>query len=203
MGIISFIYGKIKTRDNKFYYIKDYYSNGSVIKVTLSDDEDDNISFTGKKDGGVASPNYTPLMRVRNILKQKEMKYLNYSSIKVRDTYDSREKSLPTNYSKFKSIKDGTRIVINDEINKKVFEFRYNEDKVEVQKEKERKEKILLNRSLKYRMLFGKYKDKSLNEIYKEDINYLIWLKKQYWVDDFLVNYINKVISYNKIEVSC
>ena len=83
MSAISHIYGIINTIEGKLY-IKNYYSNGKVIKFTLTDNENDNMSFSGKKESKMAirRPNFIPLCNIRELLKNsKELQYLKYKSI--------------------------------------------------------------------------------------------------------------------------
>jgi hypothetical protein len=131
MSAISYIYGIINTKEGKLY-IKNYYSNGKVIKFTLTNNENDNMQFSGKKESKMAirRPNFIPLCNIRELLKNsKELQYLKYKSITYNEIYyksDKREtKRLPTSYCGFKKINKNTKIKIVDEVNKKEIYFLY------------------------------------------------------------------------------
>lgn len=131
MSAISYIYGIINTKEGKLY-IKNYYSNGKVIKFTLTNNENDNMSFSGKKESKMAirQPNFIPLCNIRELLKNsKELQYLKYKSITYNEIYyksDKREtKRLPTSHCGFKKIDKNTKIKIVDEVNKKEMYFLY------------------------------------------------------------------------------
>lgn len=131
MSAISYIYGIINTKEGKLY-IKNYYSNGKVIKFTLTNNENDNMQFSGKKESKMAirRPNFIPLYNIRELLKNsKELQYLKYNSITYNEIYyksDKREtKRLPTSNCGFKKINKNTKIKIVDEVNKKEMYFLY------------------------------------------------------------------------------
>lgn len=134
----SYIKGIVKTKDNNNLYIKNYYSNGKVIKFTITTHQDENMSFSGTvigddRDGNSIgqSPNFNPLMRIRQILKNiKELKYLKYKNILVEEIFDNNVAvvntyQLPTTSYRFTKIKNGTRIIITDEINNKMINTFY------------------------------------------------------------------------------
>lgn len=204
MGVISYIYGKIETKDSKVMYIKEYFSNGKVIKFTLSSNPEDNMPFRGQKRSKMCidSPNYAPLIRVRNVLKNNaQTQYLKYRKMTVTDTADNIEKKLTSSYSKMNPIVPGTRVIINDEVNNKIIDFRYAEDPQLLQKKQEtlvkNREKNLHKKTLAYVFRFGKHKGKTLTEVYNEDVSYLRWIKEQYWVDEYLRSYINYIFKNN------
>lgn len=131
----SYIKGTVKTIDNNNVYIKNYYSNGKVIKFTITKHQDENMSFSGTVIGNDKSigqsPNYNPLMRIRQILKNiKELKYLKYKNILIEEIFDNNVTivntyPLPTTSYRFTKIKNGTRIIVTDEINNKMINLIY------------------------------------------------------------------------------
>lgn len=132
----SYIKGIVKTKDNNSLYIKNYYSNGRVIKFTITTHQDENMSFSGtvieNNDNSIGqSPNYNPLMRIRQILKNiKELKYLKYKNILIEEIFDdnvtiTNTYPLPTTSYRFTKIKTGTRIMVTDEINNKMIDTLY------------------------------------------------------------------------------
>ena len=136
MSSISYIQGIINTKKNIPLYIKDYYANGHIIKFTLSNNENENMKFSGKKLSKMAltSPNFNPLFNIRDILKNcNETKYLNYKSITYTETKysnitnsDNIIKRLPPSYYKHKEIKKNTKIEITDNVNNIILTFLYN-----------------------------------------------------------------------------
>jgi hypothetical protein len=131
MSAISHIYGIINTKEGKLY-IKNYYSNGKVIKFTLTNNENDNMSFSGKKESKMAirQPNFIPLCNIRLLLKNsKELQYLRYKSIIYNEIYHKNDKNeikrLPTSNCGFKKINKNTKIIIVDEVNQKEICFLY------------------------------------------------------------------------------
>ena len=136
MSSISYIQGIINTKKNIPLYIKDYYANGHIIKFTLSNNENENMKFSGKKLSKMAltSPNFNPLFNIRDILKNcNETKYLNYKSITYIETKysntikpDNVIKRLPPSYYKHKQIKKNTKIEITDNVNNIILTFLYN-----------------------------------------------------------------------------
>lgn len=131
MGVISYIYGIINTKEGKLY-IKNYYSNGKVINFTLTNNENDNMHFSGTKESKMAirRPNFTPLCNIRELLKNsKELQYLKYKSITYNEVYYKSDKRktthfLSSNYG-VKKINKNTKIKIVDEVNKKEICFLY------------------------------------------------------------------------------
>lgn len=131
MSVISHIYGIINTKEGNLY-IKNYYSNGKVIKFTLTNNENDNMSFSGKKESKMAirQPNFIPLCNIRLLLKKsKELQYLKYKSIIYNEVYYENNKNeikrLPTSNCGFKKINKNTKIKIVDEVNQKEICFLY------------------------------------------------------------------------------
>lgn len=131
MSTISHIYGIINTKEGKLY-IKNYYSNGKVINFTLTNNENDNMQFSGKKESKMAirRPNFTPLCNIRELFKNsKELQYLKYKSITYNEVYYKNDKietkRLPTANCGFKKINKNTKIKIVDEINQKEICFLY------------------------------------------------------------------------------
>lgn len=128
MGKITDIYGTINTKKDIKYYIKDYYSNGKIIKFTLTDNENYNMAFSGKKESKMAikSPSFNPLCNIRDILKIcEETKYLKYKSITYKETDSNEIKNLPKFFNKHKPIKPNTKIIITDEVNNITISFNY------------------------------------------------------------------------------
>lgn len=135
----SYIKGIVKTKDNNNnLYIKNYYSNGKVIKFTITTHQDENMSFSGTvvndtENAIGQSPNFNPLMRIRQILKNiKELKYLKYKNILIEEIFYNNVTTvntyqLPTTSYRFTKIKNGTRIIITDEINNKMINTIYGE----------------------------------------------------------------------------
>lgn len=134
----SYIKGIVKTKDNNNLYIKNYYSNGKVIKFTITTHQDENMSFSGTvvndtENAIGQSPNFNPLMRIRQILKNiKELKYLKYKNILIEEIFYNNVAvvntyQLPTTSYRFTKIKNGTRIIITDEINNKMINTIYGE----------------------------------------------------------------------------
>jgi uncharacterized protein (DUF3820 family) len=181
MATETYIYGTIKTKDEKEIYIKDYYSNGRVIKFTLSDNPEENMEFSGRKSSkmGGQGPNYTPLMNIRNILRSAtQTKYLKYKSISLieefLEPYKLKPRNLPASYYKYKEIKAGTRISIIDEANHKEFTFTYEP--------KPKQTKEIFTAAANYIWKFGTYKGKTIQEIDNLDKQYLDWILKEGWL---------------------
>jgi hypothetical protein len=131
MSAISHIYGIINTKEGKLY-IKNYYSNGKVIKFTLTDNENDNMSFSGKKESKMAirRPNFIPLCNIRELLKNsKELQYLKYKSIIYNEVYYKTNKNeikrLPTSNCGFKKINKNIKVKVIDEVNNNEIYFLY------------------------------------------------------------------------------
>lgn len=85
MATINQLYGTIATKNGPLY-IKEYYANKYVVRFTLTNNPDEQISFSGEKLSGdcYGGPaNYKPLLSVRDALRSEEMKYLKYKSISV------------------------------------------------------------------------------------------------------------------------
>lgn len=125
MGAISRIKGVVLTNEDKYIYIKSYYCNGSVVKITFSDKEDDNMSFSGTKVSkmAIAPPNFNPLCNIRDVCKKcGELKYLGVKSVLYYETKDKEIvlpllKEVPNIRYKRKKLKKGAKVEISDEIN--------------------------------------------------------------------------------------
>ena len=127
MSVISHIKGVILTNEEKYIYIKSYYCNGSVLKITFSDKEDDNMSFSGTKVSkmAIAPPNFNPLCNIRDACKKcRELKYLGVKSVLYYEIKDKDEeivipllKEVPNIRYKRKKLKNDTNVEISDEIN--------------------------------------------------------------------------------------
>ena len=213
MSTVSYISCEIQTTNKQHIYIKNYYDNGSVVKITLTDNANENMHFSGRKKSKMSTlrPNFTPLIRIREILKcNKEMLYLNVRKIEYSeyffddDAEDEIKKRLPSKYSNYKPITPGTRIVVEDEINNKHIVFFYKEDssnftedfiRLQQQKELRRKEKQL-NKAFDYCLRFGKYKGNTIPFVQNMEPSYLDWVLKQGWVNEKIKSYINTVRQY-------
>ena len=194
MGVISYIKGFIYTTvSEEPLFIKHYYNNGKCIKVTITNNEKENISFSGDKESKMclAPPNYRPLMAINDILSYAdETSYFNYSEIKIKNTKRSKMRSLPFYFYKYDGIKDGCKITLVDEVNDKVIIFSYD------------KEKEII---LKYEKLgktifpFGQYKGETISDVSIKDKDYVNWVStidnKYYY--KFLAN-IKTYIDYEK-----
>lgn len=125
MGAISSIKGVVLTNEDKYIYIKSYYCNGSVVKIVFSDNEDDNMSFSGTKVSKMAitPPNFNPLCNIRDVCKKCcELKYLGvksvlYYEIKDKEIITPPLREVPNIRYKRKKLKKGTKVEILDEIN--------------------------------------------------------------------------------------
>lgn len=125
MGAISCIKGVLLTNEDKYIYIKSYYCNGSVVKITFSDKENDNMSFSGTKISkmSITPPNFNPLCNIRDVCKNcRELKYLGIKSVLYYETKDKEIvapflNEVPNIRYKRKKLKKGSKVEISDEIN--------------------------------------------------------------------------------------
>lgn len=132
--------GTIYTKNGNLY-VKDFYSNKYVIKVTLTDDENEQMYFRGYHHGGnpesdndvySTPPNFKPLMAVRDILKRPEMSYIQYKRIEY--TIDeSNTKRIPSYSEKYKGL-NGKKVSVTDLANGKEVVFMVGERVKEVRK---------------------------------------------------------------------
>lgn len=182
MRVITYIFGIIKTANGKDIYIKKYHSNGRTIKFTLTDNPEEKLEFSGKKEfkTGTQIPNYTPLMNIRNILTYaKEAKYLKYKSLSLEEEsliepYTIKKKRLPSMYYKYKEIKKGTHIHIIDEVHKKEIKFDYEPTPKQLKENAKSASKHIIR--------FGEYKGKTIEEIHNMNPQYLTFLLNLPWV---------------------
>lgn len=117
--------GKICTKNGDLY-VKSYYANKYVVKITLTDIEDDQMYFSGGHSSGnpdsdndvySTPPNFKPLMSVRDVLKQPEMSYLKYKRTEYCN-YGDEYKRIPSYHYTYNGIA-GKKAVVVDLANNK------------------------------------------------------------------------------------
>ena len=128
------MFGTIRTKYG-ILFVKDYYANGSVVKVCFTSNPEEqkvfvggtlllaeNFSETSREEG----PNYGPLMFVRDILLNEKMSYLGFEGIDVAITdFEGNELEfyeLPEQDDRFNTVYD-KRAEVMDVVNNKKISF--------------------------------------------------------------------------------
>ena len=128
--------GTIRTKMGNMF-VKDYYANGSVVKVCLTSNPDEQKVFVGgtlliaeslSETSREEGPNYGSLMFVRDILMNDNMSYLGFEGIDITITdFEDNELEfyeLPEQDSRFNTIY-GKRAEVMDTVNHKNLVFNF------------------------------------------------------------------------------
>ena len=155
--VLGKLFGEIKT-ENGLFYVKEYYSNGYVVRFSLTDNEEEQLCFSGEhisgpgvteKDGDVyrSGPNYGPFMSVRDVLRSKEMEYLGFKSITVMlEDFEGNvggKYNLPPHYGKYRGI-TGKKAEVTDLVNGIKTEFLVTSDYINKLKNKLNEQQTLV-----------------------------------------------------------
>ena len=133
--------------ENGNLYVKDYYSNKHIIKVTLTNNENEQMYFSSGHSGGnpesdndvySTPPNFKPLMTVRDVLKQPDMEYIKYKRIEY-TVNGSEAKRIPTYSDKYKGL-NGKKVSVIDLANNKEIMFMVGQRTKEIRRKKMTKE---------------------------------------------------------------
>lgn len=128
----------ITTEQGKILYVESYKNSRSSIKYTLTENQDNAEIFWGQssKVGGNPNsdndiygrtPNFTPFLSLRDILKCKELEYLRVKRINLEEfDFDNgqrlRKRNVPEYYKKYKGVY-GKKVEIIDIPNNKTIAF--------------------------------------------------------------------------------
>lgn len=172
----------IKIPGQKSLFIASYSNNGKKIKIRLTDNKEDSYvvkAYLDKYKCFDYKYDISPILTIRDIImSSQELPHLNNPDVKMAEIHTfitdsglSDEvvvKNVPSVYFKYKGIQNGTKIEVIDSVNDKCITWVYRNDNVKA------KQGVAGD----YIINFGKHLGKTVEQVDKEDSQYLNWVLK-------------------------